>query len=284
MKTVAARLAVFFIGFPACVAFIVLLPQKNHLAANLVISLLSAFGALEFANILRKKLAAPAPPEAFLLGVIPPVAVSAAVSLGWPFRTPAQAISLLAAWILVSNIFRSGKTLDTVIERVAASFALLFYPSIFLCWMILINTFLYATFFLVFFMTIVVIADSLGWLFGVLFGKGNRNIIPVSPNKSAAGYAGSFLGVCAASVAAASLFPAMFAGARVSPRAAALVLGLVTAVASQLGDLAESAIKRSADVKDSGGIMPGRGGILDSVDSLAFAAPFFYCCYRVLFG
>lgn len=65
-----------------------------------------------------------------------------------------------------------------------------------------------------------------------------------------------------------------------------IILGVLTNVAAQFGDLFESALKRGAQVKDSGGILPGHGGVLDRIDALLFAIPvvWYYATFSGLLG
>jgi phosphatidate cytidylyltransferase len=64
----------------------------------------------------------------------------------------------------------------------------------------------------------------------------------------------------------------------------ALLLGLLLGVATQLGDLFESALKRAGGVKDSASLIPTFGGVLDLVDSLIFAAPLGYAMGHAWLG
>ena len=110
---------------------------------------------------------------------------------------------------------------------------------------------------------------------------GRHKLIPrLSPNKTWEGLAGGFL----FSLIVSLLFW-WFAGGQlgvVSLRVwDAAILGVLLAGSGVIGDLVESMIKRNADIKDSGHLIPGMGGVLDVLDSLLFGAPVLYA-YAVL--
>ena len=109
--------------------------------------------------------------------------------------------------------------------------------------------------------------DAGAYFIGSKFGK--RKLIPhISPNKSVEGAIGQLVTTIILSLISASFLPAV-------SFMHLFVMGTVVGVLAQLGDLAESLLKRDAEVKDSGEL-PGLGGMLDILDSLLFTLPFVY--------
>lgn len=118
-------------------------------------------------------------------------------------------------------------------------------------------------------------SDSGAYLIGRSFGK--RKLLPeISPNKTIGGSIG---GICSAIVMAIVfqlIHPLPFSFPF------GIFVAIVVAVFGQIGDLVESAFKRHYEVKDSGNILPGHGGILDRFDSMLFALPILHLLH-VLF-
>jgi len=122
--------------------------------------------------------------------------------------------------------------------------------------------------------------DTSAYFVGSLFGR-HKLARNVSPKKSWEGAGGNLAGNVLAAFVIKALVCTHWSAVD------ALAIGLLLGVAGQLGDLAESTWKRSANVKDSnmGGLsIPGHGGMLDRLDSLAFAAPVFYAYVHFIHG
>ena len=116
--------------------------------------------------------------------------------------------------------------------------------------------------------------DTFAYLIGKNFGK--QKLFPrISPKKTVEGFLGGLFFACVA-----SYFIAIFTETLNSNNW--LILSVIISVIGTIGDLIESKFKRQANVKDSGVIMPGHGGLLDRFDSIIFAAPFIYLFLRIL--
>jgi phosphatidate cytidylyltransferase len=122
---------------------------------------------------------------------------------------------------------------------------------------------------LVFGLVVSWIGDTGAYYVGRRYGK--HKLAPVvSPKKT---WEGAIASVLVSSLAGGLALPRLIPGVGIGE---ALLLAFAANVAGQAGDLAESAIKRSAGVKDSGTLLPGHGGLLDRVDSSMFALPVLY--------
>lgn len=273
MSNLAQRLLLFFVCVPLIVAAIVFLPMAHHAAVFAVVLLISAAASLELASLFAAKGIKAGRAGFVVAGTLVPLAFFASTFL--PSKAAELAflfVGLLALGLFTPYAFSRKDKLAEALPRASAMAFALLYPGLFAGFVtLIISRFAYSTEAILCFALMVMGNDSLAWLFGVTLGR-KRNLVDVSPNKSLAGFIGGFLGSCAVAMGARAIFPSAIG----QPYWVMLVLGLVVGCAVVVGDLFESAMKRSAGVKDSGSLVPGRGGFLDSFDSILFSAPVFY--------
>ncbi len=144
------------------------------------------------------------------------------------------------------------------------------YPLLSIISVILLNE---QTTLLPFVIAIVATADTGAYVGGKLFGS--HYMAPtISPKKT---WEGFIAGLCASIIA--GIIGAYYLNFPINTRLILWIAGI--SIASTLGDLFESYLKRKAYLKDSGTLLPGHGGVLDRVDSLLFAAPVAYIFYKV---
>jgi phosphatidate cytidylyltransferase len=122
--------------------------------------------------------------------------------------------------------------------------------------------------------TLAWMGDTFAYFGGRAWGR--RKLMPsVSPGKTMEGAVANLVGTVIVGAVYAWLVFDRWHGLPIGPLAGG-VAGLIISPAAQVGDLAESLLKREAGVKDSGRLLPGHGGVLDRFDSLLFAVPVAY--------
>jgi len=148
------------------------------------------------------------------------------------------------------------------------------YVGLFLSYLILVRSGTDGKSWVFFTLILVWFSDTGAYAVGKMIGR-NKLFPVISPNKTIEGY----LGGLAASLMAAFILKTFIL--KDLPAIHCILLALGIGVMGQLGDLLESTFKRANNLKNSGNLLPGHGGMLDRIDSLLFAAPFVYY-YKVL--
>lgn len=118
---------------------------------------------------------------------------------------------------------------------------------------------------MIFVIVLIWICDTAAYFGGKIFGK--HKLSSISPGKTVEGSVSGFVFTAAVSAATHYIFPEYLG------LIDAAAIGIITGIFSQAGDLFESMLKRHCGIKDSSGIIPGHGGMLDRFDSLLFTAP-----------
>ena len=277
MNKVVQRLLVFFIGLPLVIC-LVWFNQFHHIALHVLAFLASLLAASELYHLFYHKFSLQ-PRPLVIISTIVPVFVGALCAF---FELPVSFIDYAFIFIiLLCMAFEvlTAQSFENSASHMISSVFIILYAGFLPSFVSRMTVHAHSREFIAFFFLMVCMCDSVAWFFGVLLGKNNKGIIKASPNKSVAGFIGGFAGTLLTGAIAHFVFPEVFTGSL----AKILILSFFIAFVAIIGDLVESVIKRSVEIKDSGSIIPGRGGVLDSIDSIVFVAPVYYFGINFLF-
>jgi phosphatidate cytidylyltransferase len=203
------------------------------------------------------------------LGVAAGTAVTAAFAVGRmtdPFVLPAFAVVVAVGVILAAPVWQGTASSEATATTLLA--------VMYIGWLLGYGILLHRSSprgddLMLFLVGVTWVGETAAYLVGSTIG--HHKLAPVvSPRKTIEGAAAQVVAsVLAAMVLRAWLLPSC--GATM-----AVAAGTLLGITGQVGDLAESAIKRSVGTKESGGLIPGHGGVLDRIDSLLFNLPAFY--------
>lgn len=260
------RILTALVLIPVVLVLVFLAPRWLFTLAVAAVALLAAW---EYISLAQK--CAVRPPRVALL-----VALLAlfAVSFAWPERTPAFFGILCLGLLVYCTFFRP---VVQVMADAAASIFCILYTGFTLLALPTLHEQSNGPSLVTFLFCVVWAGDVAAYYVGRAWGR--HKLAPqLSPGKTWEGAVASVFGsmlVAAGLVWLATLLQQKDIALLSFPDEIWywLVLAAVVNVAAQVGDLAESALKRSAGVKDSGSLLPGHGGVLDRIDALLLAAP-----------
>ena len=251
---------------------IALIGLGNLLIFWLVVSSAIVIGLLEFYNIVEARQFPVYRLPGILLGWLLSLVPLVSSSFGYLTLTDFTVTLIILALFLYALLTK--RSLSESIPALAMTFFGIAYVSWLLSHLIFLRGLPNGQHLVFYLLLLVWSGDTGAYYIGSLFGK--HKLAPlVSPKKTLEGAAGGLVASLLAScVAKWTFLPLLGYGD-------CFVLGILLATIAQLGDLCESMLKRGANVKDSGTILPGHGGILDRLDGVMFAAPVLYYYSRI---
>ncbi|AHC14724.1 phosphatidate cytidylyltransferase [Salinispira pacifica] len=281
-RNLIQRVILFAVAVPVIILIIFLEADRFHWPLNLVLLLISVPSAFEAARLFgfNPRKSKPRTIGVFLSGLSLPL-----TSLLWVWGVIRTELLFpvytgMVMSILFVQVFRQQHKVKKISPGIGKHLATLAYPGLLISHLIMISALPHATILYLTFIAGVFSNDTMAYVGGRLFGAKSSHPVAISPNKTMAGFLIGFLFSPVAVTLVYFLAPHAFPGGL----HVAVIMGFLIGFTTIIGDLIESGLKRSAKIKDSGEAIPGRGGLLDSLDSILFTAPVFFYAYQILTG
>jgi phosphatidate cytidylyltransferase len=293
------RVATAAVLIPIVLLLVLRAPVPLLAAAVAIVAVLAM---REYVDLLRHYNIEPIRAPLYVISVLAFAALAAQTGAGYLVATSQMLFGLAVAVVAVAFFFLAlamrREPLATGFPAAAAATFGFIYVAVPLAMLVQLRQQGSGAFLILYVLIVVWMGDTVAYYTGRALGR--HKLAPrISPGKTWEGTVGSLVGavVCGTLVFAYSrqissglisiglLTPAQaYLPPQIPPLWHFAVLSAVINFAAQIGDLAESLIKRGAGVKDSGAILPGHGGMLDRIDALLFAALvlWYYAAWRVL--
>lgn len=252
-----------------------LVPQGwGSLGFDVLFWALSILGSLELLRAFKEvPLAQKAVTISFCSAVVP-MYVAVEITMGWGWLA---SLILAGIYVIVTLIFMLAHFDGSNVKSTLLSLFAMLYCGVLCSVLSALNHLEHSLEGIIFIFLVVMLTDVMAFTVGSLLKKWiPRRLAPsISPNKTVIGGIGGIIGGIIGAIAAYFIyFGFNNIGALVVDGimlGAFILVGFITSIAAQAGDLFESFIKRKCGIKDMGKLLPGHGGVLDRFDSMLFS-------------
>lgn len=265
------RILTTVIGLPIVGAILLL---GNKYVIDFILMAVSIICMYEYFTVISK-VAHPIKWVGYLSTVI--VALTAFLSVQTVMQIVFFSIPVLILIMFLKVIITN---MQTTFKDVAYTFLGIFYVTFFIMFLSLIRGLDNGKFLIGFVMLVAWSTDIFAYLVGKHFGK--HHFSKVSPKKTIEGCISGIVGAVIVGVVYTLIVNQIY-NTGIDNYLFVAIISLVLSIISQVGDFVASTIKRFADMKDYGNLIPGHGGMLDRIDSLIFIAPFAYLLFTTIF-